>query len=84
MKNISLLMFHITIWTCCIASIIVRPFSSLVANILFGIEILYFVVYITIMLIKIRKTNKEIRKMEIELFLTMYKGHIGEIDDTKE
>lgn len=61
MNNI---LFQIIIWTCCIASIIVRPYSDLVDNILFGIELLCFVVYLIVFAIHTIIINRRIRKNE--------------------
>lgn len=61
--------FYMTIWTCCIASIIVRPYSDLVANILFGIELLCFVVYLIVFAIHTIIINRRIRKMKREIAL---------------
>lgn len=66
MNNI---LFHITIWTCCIASIIVRPYSDLVANILLGIELLCFVIYLIIYIVKIIIHNRKIKKIKREIAL---------------
>lgn len=81
MNNI---LFHITIWTCCIASIIVRPHSDLVANILLGIELLCFVVYLIVFAIQTIITNRKIRKMKREIALMLLSRKLGGKDDIKE
>ena len=81
MNNI---LFQIIIWTYCIASIIVRPYSDLVANILLGIELLCFVVYLIVFAIQTIITNRKIRKMKREIALVLLGIKLGERDDIKE
>ena len=81
MKNI---LFQIIIWTCCIASIIVIPYSDLLANILLGIELLCFVVYLIVFAIQTIITNRKIKKLKREIALVLLGIKLGERDDIKE
>ena len=69
MKNLPIIIINLIIWGCCISSIIVRPFSVLVANIILGVEIVSVVIYIAILGISIIINNRKIRKMKREIAL---------------